>query len=161
MRARGITLNDNLSVFQWLPSVGAGCRWLKCRSLPGETAPETAPLVLATIRRFGIPLTRTTNDPCAASLELAAELRESSAATTDHPSPYASLSPAPRRRTGRRASVQRATCLLRSSESHPTDLLPEQRVQPPGTGLPVLGQARGRGLQSCLPGTQAKHSRPR
>src|SRR5437867_7131730 len=45
MRTRGITLNDNLSVFQWLPSVGAGCRCLKCRGLPRETAPETAPVL--------------------------------------------------------------------------------------------------------------------
>src|SRR5437879_5310672 len=43
MRARGINLHDNLSAFQWLPSVGAGCRWRKCRGLPGEPAPITAP----------------------------------------------------------------------------------------------------------------------
>src|SRR5207247_6224669 len=28
---------------RWLPSVGAGCRCLKCRALPRETAPITAP----------------------------------------------------------------------------------------------------------------------
>src|SRR5436190_23595630 len=47
MRTRGTTLNDNLSVFQWLPSVGAGCRCLKCRGLPEETAPKTAPIPTA------------------------------------------------------------------------------------------------------------------
>src|SRR5438309_11002367 len=95
---------------------------------------------VSVIRRFRIPPTDhevDSNDPCAASLQVAAELREGSAATTDHPSPSVSLSPAPRLRIGRRASVQRATCRLRSSESHLTDLLPEQREQPPDTGLPV------------------------
>src|SRR5438128_2122310 len=95
---------------------------------------------VSVIRRFRIPLTdheADSNDACAASLQLAAELREGSAATTGHPSPYASLSPAPRLRTGRRASVQRATCPLRSSESHLSDLLPGQCEQPPDTGLPV------------------------
>ncbi len=35
--------NFKLSVFQGFPSIGAGTLPLKCRDLPEETAPQTAP----------------------------------------------------------------------------------------------------------------------